>query len=239
VKRRVMAVLVSLVLAAIGGFLVLSYAANADRRAVKDMEPVDVLVATKLIAKGTSTNDIAASVTLRPLPSIATVQGALTSVAEIAGQVAIVDIAPGEQLLGSRFADPATLAGPGAVPAPKGMQQISIKLESQRVVGGDLKAGDTVGVFLSVGDKPAGVTHLTIHKVLVTKMQVGAASSGADDKSAGPAVDASLLVTLATSAANAERIVFAAEYGTIWLSSEPADAVVTGTQTISAQNLYR
>src|SRR5437773_2077550 len=139
-----MAVLVSLVLAAIGGFLVLSYAANADRRAVKDMEPVDVLVATKPIAKGMSANNIGASVTVRPLPSIATVRGALTSVAEIAGQVAIVDIQPGEQLLGSRFADPATLAGPGAVPVPKGLQQISIKLESQRVVGGDLKAGDTV-----------------------------------------------------------------------------------------------
>ena len=237
-KRRVMAVLVSLVLAAIGGLLVLSYAANADRRAVKDMEPVDVLVATKPIAKGTSTNDIGRSVTVRPLPSIAAVQGAVTSIAEIAGRVAIVDIQPGEQLLGSRFADPATLAGPGAVPVPKGMQQISIKLESQRGVGGNLKAGDTVGVFLSIGDKP-GVTHLAIHKVLVTKMQVEAASSGNDDNSASPAVDANLLVTLATTADNAERIVFAAENGSIWLSSEPADAVVAGTRPITNRNLYQ
>ena len=234
-KRRVMAVLLSLLLAAIGGFLVLSYAANADRRAMKDMEPVDVLVATKPIAKGTSTSEISASVTAQPLPAIALVPGAVTSMEEIAGRVATVDIGPGEQLLSSRFADPATLAGP--VPVPKGMQQISIKLESQRVVGGDLKAGATVGVFLSIGDKP-GVTHLAIHKVLLTKVQGGAASEGGDS-SPSPAVDASLLVTLATTADNAERIVFAAEYGSIWLSSEPADAVVTGTRAVTDKNLYQ
>ena len=235
-KRRVMAVLLSLLLAAIGGFLVLSYAANADRRAMKDMEPVDVLVATKPIAKGTSTSEISASVTAQPLPAIALVPGAVTSMEEIAGRVATVDIQPGEQLLSSRFADPATLAGP--VPVPKGMQQISIKLESQRVVGGDLKAGATVGVFLSIGDKP-GVTHLAIHKVLLTKVQGGAASSEGGDSSPSPAVDASLLVTLATTADNAERIVFAAEYGSIWLSSEPADAVVTGTRAVTDRNLYQ
>jgi pilus assembly protein CpaB len=117
-----MAVLLSLVLAAIGGFLVLSYAANADRRAVKDMEPVDVLVATKLIAKGTSTNDIAASVTLRPLPAIATVRGALTSVAEIAGQVAIVE-RPGN----SWWSGFATRSSPvGRRASAQRMQEISI-----------------------------------------------------------------------------------------------------------------
>jgi pilus assembly protein CpaB len=237
VKRRVMAVLLSLLLAAIGGFLILSYAANSDRRAMKDMEPVDVLVATKPIAKGTTTDDIAAAVTLRPLPAIALVPGALTSMEQIAGRVAAVDIQRGEQLSGSRFVDPATFAGSAAL-VPKGMQQISIKLESQRVVGGDLKAGATVGVFLSVGDKP-GVTHLAIHKVLVTKVQGGAASPEGGDSSASPAVDASLLVTLATTANNAERIVFAAEYGSIWLSSEPADAVVSGTRAVTDRNLYR
>jgi pilus assembly protein CpaB len=93
-------------------------------------------------------------------------------------------------------------------------------------------------VGVSCPQVTAGVTHLTIHKVLVTKCGWERHVRG-NDKSAGPAVDASLLVTLATTAANAERIVYAAEHGSIWLSSEPADAVVTGTRPITDQNLYR
>ena len=38
------------------------------------------------------------------------------------------------------------------------------------------------------------------------------------------------MVTLAVTAAKAEKIVFAAENGTIWLSNEPTDAVATGTR---------
>ena len=237
-KRRVMAVLLSLLLAAVGGFLVLSYAGNSDRRAMRDMEPADVLVATKPIPKGTSTDDLAGAVTVRPLPAIALVPGAVTSVGQIAGRVTATDIQPGEQLSERRFVDPATLTDlPVSVPA--GMQQISLKLDSQRVLGGDLKPGATVGVFLSAGDKPAGVTHLAIHKVLVTKVEGGAAAPQGGDSSAHPAMDAGLLVTLATTANNAERIVFAAEYGSIWLSSEPADAVVSGTRPVTEKNLYR
>jgi pilus assembly protein CpaB len=236
-KRRVLAVLLSLLLAAVGGFLILSYAGNSDRRAMSDMQPVDVLVATKPIAKGTSTSDIVGAVKMRPLPAIALAPGAVTSLAEIVGRVTTVDIEPGEQLMASRFVDPATLAD-SPVPVPAGMQQISFKLDSQRVLGGDLKAGATVGVFLSAGDKPAGVTHLALHKVLVTKVQGGAPPEGGDTP-ANPAGDTSLLVTLATTAANAERIVFAAEYGSIWLSSEPANALVNGTRPITEKNLYR
>jgi pilus assembly protein CpaB len=237
-KRRVLAVLLSLLLAAVGGFLILSYAGNSDRRAMSDMQPVDVLVATKPIAKGTSTSDIVGAVKMRPLPEIALAPGAITSLAEIVGRVTTVDIQPGEQLMASRFVDPATLTD-SPVPVPAGMQQISFKLDSQRVLGGDLKAGATVGVFLSAGDKPAGVTHLALHKVLVTKVQGGAAAPEGGDGSANQSGDTTLLVTLATTAGNAERIVFAAEYGSIWLSSEPANAVVSGTRPITEKNLYR
>ena len=39
------------------------------------------------------------------------------------------------------------------------------------------------------------------------------------------------MVTLAVTAADAEKVVYAAEHGTIWLSNEPTDAVATGTSS--------
>jgi len=107
------------------------------------------------------------------------------------------------------------------------------------VMGGELKAGASVGVFLSVGDKPNGVTHLALHKMLVTRLQGGVAAPEGGDSSGSTPADSSLMVTLATTANNAERIVFAAEYGSIWLSSEPADAAVSGTRPITQKNLYQ
>src|ERR671916_380412 len=137
---------------------------------------------------------------------------------------------PGEQLLASRFIDPALLADPNEVKIPKGMQALSIALESQRVLGGELKPGATVGVFVSLAkeDERPAQTNLVLHKVLVSKVQ---RSSPAQQQEGGPAngtglPEGSLMVTLAVTAPNAEKIVFGAEHGKIWLSLEPANAAV-------------
>ena len=47
------------------------------------------------------------------------------------------------------------------------------------------------------------------------------------------------MVTLAVTAAQAEKIVFAAESGTIWLSNETPDDVKKGTKIITEEGLYR
>ncbi len=59
---------------------------------------------------------------------------------------------PGEALLGNRLVDPNSLAAPGSVPVPDGLQEVSVQLDAQRVVGGRLAAGDTVGVVVLVGE---------------------------------------------------------------------------------------
>ena len=40
--------------------------------------------------------------------------------------------------------------GPSRVQVPAGLQELTLKLPIERVAGGILKAGDTVGVFLSL-----------------------------------------------------------------------------------------
>ena len=95
-----------------------------------------------------------------------------------AGKVTAVDLLPGEQLVAER------LAAPGnhqiqrrAIQVPEGLQEISFQLEPQRVVGGQLAAGDHIGIFISL--KGGGIeaspeketTQLTLHKVLLTAVQ--------------------------------------------------------------------
>lgn len=94
-------------------------------------------------------------------------------------------------------------------------------------------------------------THLTLHKILVTEVQTAPDSvdldrsvedAKQDEAKTGLAVDApsgQLYVTLALSAADAERLVFAAEFGTIWLANEPDSANEADTRVVTRDNVYR
>jgi pilus assembly protein CpaB len=239
VSRRIVAALIAVGLAVVGGVLLLSYVSAADQRALAGMQTAQVLVASKAVPNGTPGERLTGLVEMRTLPSMAVVPGAVSNVNELKGRIATTELHPGEQILSSRFADPASVAGGARIEAPAGMHQISIQLEPQRVLGGDLAAGSTVGVFLSTTEERPR-THLTVHKVLVTKVVGGSATAPAEgDDSAEPDLGGNVMVTLATSAANAEKILFAAEHGKLWLSSEPADANNRGTSVITAGNLYR
>ena len=208
------------------------------------METVQVLVVEKPVRQGTPGEKLTGLVRRKTLPATAVAPGSVSSLTPIRGRVATTDLVPGEQLLASRFVDPALLADPNEVKIPKGMQQVSIALESQRVLGGELKPGATVGVFISLPkeDKRPAQTNLVLHKVLVSKVQAGAAAGQqneeAEPQSAGLPVG-TLMVTLAITAPNAEKIVFGAEHGKIWLSLEPANAAVTGTRVVTEKSVYK
>nr|WP_269449843.1 RcpC/CpaB family pilus assembly protein [Auraticoccus cholistanensis] len=140
--------------------------------------------------------------------------------------------------MAARFVDPAAQPQTAQVEVPEGLQQVSVLLEAQRVVGGNLSAGDTVGVLLSVDKK----THLTLQKVLVTRVQ-GAAAPVQDEAEDGAAADAlpesSLMVTLALEAGQAEQVVFTAEHGTIWLSLQDEATDESGTDVVTAESVHR
>jgi pilus assembly protein CpaB len=243
VIRRLIAAIAALLLAAVGAVLVLTYVSTADRRAMAGMETVRVLVVAKPVAEGTPAERLAGLVTVKTLPVTAVAPGTLSSLQPIRGRVATTNLQPGEQLLASRFVDPAVLANPAEVKIPRGMQQVSLALESQRILGGELTPGATVGVFISLpkeDDRPAQ-THLVLQRVLVSKVQRGSGSTksdeGADTNPGLP--QGSLMVTLAVSAPNAEKVIFGAEHGKIWLSLEPATASVQGTRVVTEKSVFK
>jgi pilus assembly protein CpaB len=232
-KRRMVAAATAVVLAALGGLLLLSYVGAADQRAMADLQPAPVLVATRTIAEGTSGTDLASSVEVRQLPAVAVAPGPARTLADLQGLVTTTALQPGEQLLLSRFADPVALAATQGLVVPKGLHQVSVQLDAQRVLNGTLAPGATVGVFISTKTE----TQLALHKVLVTAVQGGAAqSSDGDNASAAPS--GPVTVTLALDPVSAGRVVFAAEHGSIWLSSEPADAPTGKAPVTTEKSLY-
>jgi pilus assembly protein CpaB len=243
VRRRLLAAAAALVLALLGAVVLVAYARGADQRAMAGLSTVQVIVVAQPIAVGTRAEDLAELVSTEQLPAAAAVPGRITDLADLAGQVATAELQPGEQLLASRFAAPESLEAPGTVAVPAGTEEVSVLLEPQRAVGGRLVAGDLVGVLLSLGD-PAS-THAVLHRVLVTQVQGapapadGAAEAGTDTASAGStAPTASLMVTLAVTAEQAEGVVFGAEHGTLWLSLEPDGTDLDETEVITPDNVY-
>ena len=176
-KSRLLAGAAAVVLAIVGAMLVMSYAQGADQRAVKNLEPVSVLVVKTAIPAGTPVESMSASLATEQLPAAAVTASSLKSLDESKGKVAAVDLIPGEQLVTERLVEPENLKSPGSVDIPAGLQEVSFQLEPDRVVGGRLAPGDHVGVFVSMdngglADKAdKETTKLTVRKALVTAVQ--------------------------------------------------------------------
>jgi pilus assembly protein CpaB len=225
VKRRLIAAVSAVLLAVIGAVMLVTYVTGADRRAAAGMEPTTVLVVIAPIAAGTAADALSGLIADKTLPKTAVSDGALTSVADIKGQVTTTDLHPGEQLLPGRFADPAAIAAEGPAQAPPGLELVSIVLEPQRALGGHLLSGSKVAVFVSFTDPDS--TTLTLRNVLVTGIQGGVATETPDgeatdaEDATAPVQATSVMVTLAATPAQAKKLVFGADHGTVWLSLEP------------------
>lgn len=257
-KSRLIAGIAAVVLAVVGALLVITYAQGADQRAVQSLEPVEVLVVKTAIPAGTPVESMTASLETKQVPASAVTGSTLKSLDSSKGKVAAVDLVPGEQLVSERLVAPEDLKVAGSVQIPAGLQEVSFKLEPDRVVGGRLAPGDHVGVFVNLNkggsdDKPdAETTKLTVRKALVTAIQRApepattaqpAPTASADPNAADPQdttlPTGSLMLTVAVSDVDAAKIVFAAEYAKMWLSKEPTNAKDSGPRIIQRSEVYK
>lgn len=225
-RTRIIALVIAAVLAIVGGVVLVTYVRSADQRAAGDAELVDVLVVQQEVPAGTAAAQLALVTSVDQIPEAFLAEGALTSLdqlEELQGQVTSAALVPGEQVIAARLASPGDfVGGGGSIPVPDGLQEISLSLDAQRVLGGRLAAGDLVGVLVTVPetqDSPAQ-TFLRYDQLLVTA--VGGAF--AEDGSASGAVT----VTLAVERDEAQAIVFAQETATLWLSKQSEDLESTG-----------
>lgn len=245
-KTRLLGGVVALVLAIVGAVLLSAYVRGSDARAQAGMDPVSILVIQEPIEAGTTAAELEQFVQSQSLPKTAVSTGAVSNLGDFAGKVTAVDLVPGEQLLASRLVDPKELADPNRVDVPKGMAEVSLVLPPERVMGGDLKAGDTVGVFISYnsgvepGSEENQATKLQFHQVLVTKIGTGDPASGSgDDAQTAQAPDAALVVTLAQSGTDATKTVHGIEFGHIYLSKENSETDTAPVDTLHKNQVLR
>jgi pilus assembly protein CpaB len=243
VRRRLLAAFAALVLLVTGTLVLLAYVRGADARALAGSRTVEVLVVEQLVPEGTSGDDLTGSVRTVTMPAMAAIDGRVTDLSNLAGLVATVDLQPGEQLLASRFQRPDDLQAPGTVAVPAGLQELSVLLEPQRVAGGRIAAGDTVGVYLSqVLPDGTPQTSAVLHSVLVSQVQGAPTEADAQDgteEAAAATPSSSLLLTLALTSKDAETVVFGMEHGTLWLSLETDGDDASGTRVLDPNTIYQ
>ena len=201
-------------LATVGTLVLVGYVQAAEDRALAGERLVPVLVVDEAVERGTGAADLAGAVRTELVPAKVRAAGAVDDLGDLEGLVATVDLLPGEQLLATRFGKP-DVVGPAGL--PEGLEEVSIALESERAVGGRITSGSIVAVFASFdGD---GTNPPRTEVLLRDAPVVGVAATDKEvDDEGNPVPGGEVLVTLAVEPAIADRIVYGAEHGRIWLS---------------------
>ncbi|HUS41914.1 MAG TPA: RcpC/CpaB family pilus assembly protein [Ilumatobacteraceae bacterium] len=143
-KRRIIGIVAAVLLALVGTVSLVAYVNSAKDNAVADEALVDVYVVDDFVPKGAASETIAASVSIEQVPARLKQSGAITDLAALGDEVAATDLQPGDQLLEARLA-----AKEAVVEEVSDKVQVSALLEAERAVGGAIKQGDLVGVYVS------------------------------------------------------------------------------------------
>jgi pilus assembly protein CpaB len=240
-RIRIIAVVAALVLAAVGAVALVVAVRGASQVRADGSRTVSVLVVTSEVPAGTSAATLAGAVESKKMPAAFAATGAVTSLSSLGGKVASTTLEPGEQVLASRFVTPTQLSAQGGSAAvPKGMQEVSVAVDVQRVAGGLVGVGSRVGVYASFdGGATGSSTSLLLDHVLVTSLTSAAVQSTTTlgGTSSKPSTTGTVLVTLAVSADDAKKLVYAAEFGKIWFSAENADSTSSATGAMTRTEL--
>jgi pilus assembly protein CpaB len=279
--RRAIAIIAALALAGVGTFFLVRYIQGAEDRALAGEVVLEVLVVDQPIAAGTPAEELADRVRVERVPTKVAAAGVVDDLASLEGKVAAIALLPGEQVVADRFIDAEEYQGAGAEPkveVPADLLQVTISLNPERVVGGQVRPGDLVAVFASFDPfalgtvEPTGLgpdeipvlvpdegtaeeqpsqahpqtpnsTKIILHRVLVTNLQAEELPRTLNEEEAvagSPdlAPTGNLLITLALEPVDAERLVFTAEHGFVWLALEGDDVDTSDTQVQTRVGIY-
>jgi pilus assembly protein CpaB len=202
-------VLLGVIAAVIAAVALIVYL-NHYRNSVKSNNAaISVLVAQKLIQKGTPGDVIRTTSGLYQTTSIPKDQvetSAIVDPATLAGKVATTDISPGQQLTAADFGP----AGASVANELKPSQRaVVVSLDSPQQVGGQITAGSHVDVWVAFsGQSSSGVSRPIVRELYQNMTVLNAATSGGN-------------VTLKATSKEAGTLIFASENATIWLVLRP------------------
>jgi len=257
-RTKVAILIVALVLGGLAAVLAANYLGDARSTIEAESEPIEVLIANEDIPRGLSAEELLAEklITLQEVPRRFVAAGAISSEKALEGRVLADPLSAGEQVTDGRFELPSTAGLAYSIPGE--FVGLSIPVDEVQGVSGLVKPGDHVTLYVTFDeDQNSGTPAITKMLVADTKvLAVGAAlnaepatetkeedSGGALSTSRNEDTEADLnarTMTLAVSASDAERIVFAEEQGTVWCALLPATVTeVPKTAGRTMQSIFK
>jgi pilus assembly protein CpaB len=193
-------------------------------------KPATVLVASHFIEKGTSGAAIGVGQYFKTsqLPEKQLSSGAIANSAALQGQVAAVDIYPGQQLTASDFVG----GGLFYSKLPPNLRAVSVPVDSAHGMIGNIQTGDRVDVYASFPkelSKPAFLRSIASNVVVLDAGQktsgvgLAAVGSGSGDSN----------VVLEVDAHQAAELAFSSDAGKVWLVLSPAHGTRIGREVIN------
>jgi pilus assembly protein CpaB len=211
-NTRLIAIGVAVLLAGVATFALFAYMRGFETRTQEQFEPVDAFVATDVITAGTHAEAATATglIAPRPVPASAIPSGAITSLTQIEGRVAVTDIQPGEVILAARFAETVqTVQGLRAIPEDR--QAISVQVGIPPGVAGFITSGAEISLIAHISveseDGEADFNHAQFLLQGVEVLAVGRRVVAAEGEQVQQTEQ--ILLTLAVTAEEAEKVDFA------------------------------
>jgi pilus assembly protein CpaB len=234
-QNRLLAIMIAIVLAVVSAMALVVYANSADRRAISEQSPVQVYVASQRIEQGETVEQASGKIRVASFPRNAVVAGAVRSLSQISDRVAAVDILPGEQLLDGRWVSREQVEGENLLNLLPGYQAVSIQVDATRQVSGFITPGNKVNIYATL----AGVGGSKFTRLLLANIRVlavGAAAQGSKPKT-GTRQNLST-VTLEVKDGQVEKVVFATEGGSLYLSLVAPGAKPPSSSEKNLGNLF-
>jgi pilus assembly protein CpaB len=218
-SSRITIIAIAVVFAAAATLSVFLYARGLQENAETSGDTVGVVVVSQDIPSGTELDGLISGGTLevQQVPADLMVSNAVTDLDELKGQSTASPILAGEQVTSTRLAGSQDLPG-GVLSIPKGMQGITVGLEPQRVIGGNvLIAGDHVAIHASfINEKQTIVVSSDAQVLRVSNVAAGTTTATATTQS-GTGSN----VTLALDPEEVQRLVFGQDLGKVYFSVIP------------------
>ena len=231
-------IVIAVVLAVLAAVLVIMYTSNAQKQATSGQENVTVLVAKTDIAPGTSVPDAitAGAFETRSVVSKDVVPGALPSMASLNKSLATTaSIAAGSQVTAGMFSQ--SQQNPIVTQLTGLDRAVQFALNSNRVLGGTLKAGDHVDIIWNATIHPTGNDSkfgdtvigrpLFLNVPVLSTYDSGAASAALTADGTGPSGGSSdgssgLAVIIKLSQTQVAPFETALTNGTVWFALRPS-----------------
>jgi Flp pilus assembly protein CpaB len=216
-------VLLGVIAAIIAAIALIVYLNNYRNSVKSGNTAIPVLVANRLIQMGTSGDVLRTNPSYYQTTNIAKSNvetGAIQDPATLSGQVAKVDISPGQQLTASDFGAAGTSISNNLNPLQRA---VVVPLGSPQSVGGQIAAGSHVDVWVTSSAQGSNGVSRPIAKLLFQDMYVL-------DLNGGNA-------TLRATPTQAGQLIYASSNDQLWLVLRPTVGTITKPPVISGRQV--